>query len=70
MSSRLVLEFTTSSGDKSFSFNYADPQVTSADVKALAQAMITNGDIYETVPLTIKSAKIVTTTTTMYDLSE
>ena len=67
--SKLVLEFEGTKGDVKFSYNYADPDVTLARVKALTQGLITNGSIFANQPLTAKSAKIVTTTETDYDIS-
>lgn len=67
---KLVCTFGTNS-DKtaSFTFNYAKSGATLASVKALMTAIIANGAIYENVPLTAKSAKTVTTSENVYDLS-
>ena len=69
MASKLVLTMTTSDGEKNFSYNYANPSATTANVKAVGQALITHGSIFENVPTEFKAAKIVTTTETVYDLS-
>lgn len=66
---KLQLVFETSSGSKTWSFNYAKTSATLANVKALGAAMIANGSIYEAPPLVFKSAKQVTTTETEYDLN-
>ncbi|MBQ3653675.1 MAG: DUF2922 family protein [Synergistaceae bacterium] len=67
---KLVLTFVGSSGNTiSSTFNYADPEATAANVKALMNGMIANGSIYANVPVTAKSAKTVTTTENAYDLS-
>ncbi|MBQ6970747.1 MAG: DUF2922 domain-containing protein [Synergistaceae bacterium] len=68
---KLVLGFENSSGNAvSMSFNYAKPSATTAQVKALMSGIITNGSIFENVPVTAKSAKTVTTTENVYDLDE
>lgn len=69
MATTLRLKFGTMSGVKTWSFNNADTDVTSAQVKALADAMIANGDIYKYPPMTKESAEIVVTTTTPIDIS-
>ena len=67
---KLVLAFETSSGSTtSFTFSYAKPSATVAQVKALMNSMITNGATFQNVPVTSKSAKLVTTTEQEYDLS-
>ena len=67
---KLVCTFSTS-GDKttSFTFNYAKSNATISNVKALMNAIVANGEIYVNVPLTAKSAKTVTTSENVYDLS-
>ncbi len=68
---KLVLGFETSNGSTTtFSFSYAKPAATLANVKALMSAITTNGSIFTKVPVTAKSAKMVTTTENEYDLSE
>ena len=67
--SRLVLTFGTSDSTTTHSFSYANADATAANVKALANGIIANGSIYAKIPLTAKSAKIVTTTETDYNLS-
>ena len=67
---KLVLNFETNE-DKTMtiSFNYAKPSAESSAVKALMNAIITNNSIYENVPTVMKSAKTVTTSENIYDLS-
>ncbi|MBQ7193720.1 MAG: DUF2922 domain-containing protein [Synergistaceae bacterium] len=67
---KLVLTFETSE-DKttSYTFNYAKPSATTAQVKALMQAMITNTTTLASTLTSAKSAKTVTTTEATYDLS-
>lgn len=67
---QLKLTFDTLSGSKTWTFKYAKPNATLANIKSLGGAMITNGDIYPEPPLVLKSAKTVTTTENEYDLSE
>lgn len=70
MATKLVLTFAGSNGTTAtHNFNYADPEATTASVKALVNGIIANGSIYANVPVTAKSAKVVTTTETAYDLS-
>lgn len=66
---RLVFEMNTAGGSRSFGFNYANPTASSGNVRTAGQALITNGSIYQNPPLSLKSAKMVQTTTTEYDLS-
>lgn len=61
----LRLEFELSTGDTSFlSFKYAKPDVTAGQVQALGAAIVTNGSIYSVTPTALKSAELITTTTT------
>lgn len=55
---KLVLRFGTTSGEKSFSYNYANDDVDPADVKTAMNTMITNGSIFKYPPMTIISAKV------------
>ena len=67
---KLVCTFETNNGGTtSFTFNYAKVNATLANVKTLLSAITTNGAIFSNAPVTAKSAKIVTTTETEYDLS-
>lgn len=64
----LKMQFDTLSGTKTWSFKYAKAAATTANVKALGTAMISNGEIYTNPPLVLKSAKMVVTTETEYDI--
>ncbi len=67
---KLVCTFGTSEEKTStMTFNYAKSEPTEANVKAFMNAVIANGVIFENVPVTAKSAKTVTTTENVYDLS-
>lgn len=67
---RLTLTFDTSEGKTaSVTFNYAKPSATTAQVKTLMQAMITNTDVFASTFTAAKSAKLTTTTESTYDLS-
>lgn len=66
----LVLKFGTASGERTFSFKYGNASARASDIKALMNAMITNGSIYKTPPLTIVSAKVQVVTETEFDLSD
>lgn len=65
----LKMKFDTMSGSKTWSYKYADPSATVSQVKALGQAMIENGSIYQNVPMKLVSAIQVVTEENEYDLS-
>lgn len=67
---RLVLGFLNSEEKEIvFTFPYAKPSVTLANIKNLMNVIIANGDIFEDRPVTMASAKTITTSETAYDLS-
>ncbi len=69
-STKLVIGFETSTGKSmTLTYNHAKPGATAANVKALMNGIIANGSIFANVPALAKSAKIVTTTESEYDLS-
>lgn len=70
--SRLVCKFNDADGEKvSKSFNYANPEVTDAQAKALMNACINYGaDVFERVPAEIVSSQLVTTTTKDLEVSD
>ena len=53
----------------SLSYKYANPSVTQAQVQALATGIVTNGSIFKKVPLSAKSAKLITTEETAFDVA-
>jgi len=66
----LKLYFAKANGNEmSMTVKYADPEASNVNIKTLMQGIIANGAIFENTPVAIKSAKIVTTTTTDVDLS-
>ena len=67
---KLQLKFGTMAGEKTWTFSRAKENVTTAQVKALMNAMITNGTIYQEPPLTKRSAKVIVTTEDAFDLSD
>lgn len=69
-SSKLVITCETAAGDKNFSYNYSNPEVSSARVVALGNGLVTNASIFKHSPLVFKAAKVVTTTETDIDISE
>ena len=70
MANRLVLEFYDSNrGTITMTYNHADEDVTTANVRALVNAIITNGSIFQTSPITAKSAKLVVSTESEFQLS-
>lgn len=68
----LKMKFDTMGGSKTWSFKYAKSagSMTLANVKALGQAMITNGSIYQHHPTALTDARIVTTTEDVFDLED
>ena len=70
--SRLVCKFKTLE-DKAInkSFNYANASATAVNVKALMNAIITNGDdVFNDVPTQKTGAQMITTTTTDIDVED
>ena len=66
----LVITFLDGySTERNFSFKYAKPAATAANIKTLAQTIIANGSIFAHIPVTAKSAKLVTTTETDVDIN-
>lgn len=66
---KLILRFGTTSGEKNFTYSYADDDVAANNVKTAMQTMITNGDIFKYPPLTAISAKVQVTSTTDIDIT-
>ena len=67
---KLVCTFVTSDGSsETFTFNYAKPGATTANVKALMNTIIANGEIFAKVPVTAKDARTITTSENEYNLS-
>ncbi|MBQ4418540.1 MAG: DUF2922 family protein [Synergistaceae bacterium] len=71
-SSRLVCKFKDLAGNAvNKSFNHANASATAANVKALMNAIITNGDdVFNDVPTQKVSAQMITTTTTDIDIED
>jgi len=68
--SQLVLQFKSANNeDIKFTYRYANPDVTSSEVKALVAALITNGEIFAKVPSVAVSAALQTTTSTEIDIA-
>lgn len=66
---RLVFSLGTTSGTKTWSINRAKPGATTANIKALANGLITHATFFQPQPLTVNSVKLVTTTETTIDIS-
>ena len=67
---KLVITFIDSNAhERNFSFAYASPTATSNAIKTAAQAIITNGSIFQNVPVAVKDAKLVTITETNINVS-
>lgn len=65
MSTKLVLDFADAEGSNvRFSYSYVDPDVTSANVRALVNTILTNATLFEKEPTIAKTATLVTTTET------
>lgn len=54
----LKLKMGTLSGSKTFTFKYANPDVTSQQVQVLAQALIANGSVYKYPPQVLETATL------------
>ena len=68
---KLVLGFENSTGNSvSMTYNYAKPSAGLANIKALMAGIIANNIIFANSPVTAVSAKEVTTSENIYDLSE
>ena len=68
---KLVITFIdTTSMERDFTFNYAKSSATVENIKALAQGIITNGSIFENVPVSAKIAKLVVTSETTIDVAD
>lgn len=71
VTNRLNMVFNDNGGDKlRIGLNHADENVQDATVKALMGGIITNNVIFESVPVSIVSAELVTTTKTELDVTE
>lgn len=67
---KIQLNFAKENGNSmSLSFANARMDVSNANIKTLGQTIVTNGAIYENVPVALRSAQIITTDTTDVDLS-
>ena len=67
----LVIQYATADGSTTtHTWKYAKSSATLAQVQALITATIAEGEIFTKEHTAVKSAKIVTTTETPYDLSE
>ena len=68
---KLVITFIdTTSTERDFVFNYAKSSATPTQIKAVAQGLIENGSIFENVPVSAKSAKLVVTSETTIDVAD
>ncbi len=68
-STKLKMTFESATGATiNQSYNYIDPEVEQASVKALMEGIIANGSIFANVPAAMKTAKIVVTDETLIDL--
>lgn len=68
--STLKMRMGTLSGEKTFSFKYVNAATLTAEkVKALAQAMITNGEVYKYPPQVLTSATLEQVESTSIDVS-
>lgn len=68
---RIVLEFACEDGNNhNFSYNHSKELPDPDGVKAVGQAMITNGSIFSNVPVKLLSAKTVVTQSNNIDISD
>lgn len=61
---RIKFVFNTADGTTTHSINYANIDATQANITACANAFITNGSMFEKVPLSVKEVTMITTTET------
>lgn len=61
---KLVMKFDTAAGQKTWSYDYVNPTSSSNNLKAVADAIITNGSIYQYPPLALVSMELQTTSIT------
>ena len=67
---KLVYKVGTTGGKKTYTFNRAKSTGNvAANVKALAQGIITYGTFFQPQPITVNSAKLVVTTETNINIS-
>lgn len=66
---KLQVKFGTPAGPKTWTINYIKNNVSQSDVRTFANAMISNGEIFQNTPLTAISAEIVQTSVTQIDIS-
>jgi len=66
---QLKMIFETGYGEKTWTFKYAKPAATAANIKELGNTMIANGSIYHYPPLQLVKAQLETTTGTTVDVS-
>ena len=66
---KLSMVFLNSAGDEiTYGYNYVKADTTAQQATTLMTAMIENGDIFASAPVTIKSAKLITTTETPLEI--
>ena len=70
MATKIVLEFTTTEGNKKITLNNAAPAATSTQVKTSMQSFVTNGTVFLPQITGIIAAYTVTTTQEDFDLSD
>lgn len=66
--SKLVLEFASTTGTKKYTLNYANPEALSTAVKALMTAYINATALFDVTLTAPVAAYLVTTTREEYDL--
>lgn len=69
MAVRLKIVFDAQSGTVTHNYSYVNPEASAANIRALANGIVTNNSIYAKPPLSVKSATIITTTETPIALS-
>lgn len=65
----IKLKMGTMNGVKTWTYKYANPNVTQDRINSLMDTMIANGAIFKYPPLTKESAKLVATEETEFSLS-
>ena len=67
---KIVFEFGDASGNSLFyTYNFGDDEASISDIKNAMNSFISNGSIFQNVPVSIKSAKVVITSESDFDLT-
>lgn len=68
MSAKLVIKYKTSDGTVTHTWAHADEEVTTANVRNLVTATISNSSLFLKPPVSVDSAKLVVTTESEFSI--